>query len=250
MATTPISAAKFLALAKALYKTGSGIDARSQMLDTSTTPNLSRDYTSPQEVLDYLFNSNASIQALLRTGGFAILINSGGSLLNGVISGGTRNEYWFRDGVADSNLVLKQANVDLSALATTQALNYAINSLAPVAATGNYADLGNKPDLNQYATQTQLTTVATTLNQVSYSLAFRNPTTQAEDYFPHGGQIKSIVLRSGIATYAYSLNGGASWITPTLPLTGNIIIPADIVLIHRITYSVGTVTALLYIQLN
>ena len=42
-----------------------------------------------------------------RAGHFSIIINNGGTLINGSITGGTNYEYWFRNGVADINLVLK-----------------------------------------------------------------------------------------------------------------------------------------------
>lgn len=76
-------------------------DARSQFYDG--THFIYRDYVSTAEVLSYLNTGN------YRTGKFPIYINAGGTVNpgTGVISGGTVSEYWFKDGVADFNLILK-----------------------------------------------------------------------------------------------------------------------------------------------
>jgi lysophospholipase L1-like esterase len=111
LAFSQIAPADFISLSKPLYKTGSGVDARSQIKDKSVTPNTVRDYVSTAEVLTYLSNSNSGIQALIRSGGYEVLINTGGTLSAGVITGGIRNVYWFKNGISDTSLVLKQANV-------------------------------------------------------------------------------------------------------------------------------------------
>lgn len=49
-----------------------------------------------------------------RTGHFSVIINTGGVLSGGILTGGINDEYWWKNGTADSQLILKQANVDLS----------------------------------------------------------------------------------------------------------------------------------------
>jgi hypothetical protein len=60
-----------------------------------------RPYVSSAEVLAYLNTPEK------RFGNFPIIINTGGTLSGGIITGGTNAEWWFKDGVADGNLVLK-----------------------------------------------------------------------------------------------------------------------------------------------
>ncbi len=60
-----------------------------------------RPYQSTAEVLQYLATAN------VRKGQFVIIVNTGGTLTAGNITGGTNAEWWFRDGVADNNLILK-----------------------------------------------------------------------------------------------------------------------------------------------
>jgi hypothetical protein len=102
-----IAPADFITLSRPLYKTGSGIDSRSRIIDKTVTPNLVRDYISIAEALTYLANSSPTVQAQIRTGPFDVYINTSGTLSAGVITGGTRLIYWFKDGVADANLILK-----------------------------------------------------------------------------------------------------------------------------------------------
>jgi hypothetical protein len=45
---------------------------------------------------------------------FDVIINTGGTLLNGVITGGVNDAYWYKDGTANGNLVLKTNSVDLT----------------------------------------------------------------------------------------------------------------------------------------
>lgn len=59
-----------------------------------------RAYQSTSEVLAYLN------LAKYRTGQFPIVVNNGGTLSGGVITGGTNTLYYFKDGVADANLVI------------------------------------------------------------------------------------------------------------------------------------------------
>jgi hypothetical protein len=74
-------------------------DARSMFYDADNF--VYRAYQNTTEVLTYLS------LAKYRTGGFDIIVNSGGSLASGVITGGTNTVYWFRNGTHDSNLVVK-----------------------------------------------------------------------------------------------------------------------------------------------
>lgn len=78
---------------------GKPVDARTYFFDST---NLAyRPYVDTAEVLAYL-NTAAD-----RTGHFPIVINTGGSLSGGVITGGANAEWWFKDGVADGSLVAK-----------------------------------------------------------------------------------------------------------------------------------------------
>lgn len=93
VAGVPIN--KALAVAQA-----SSTDARSQYWDQINF--VYRDYVSTAEVISYLNLTK------YRSGGFDIFINTGGTLGgNGVIVGGIRSVYWFRNGTADADLVLK-----------------------------------------------------------------------------------------------------------------------------------------------
>lgn len=69
-----------------------------------------RPYQSTAEVLTYL-NS-----AALRGGNFVVVINTGGIInaTTGTLSGGTNAEWWFKDGVADSNLVRRSVDISQS----------------------------------------------------------------------------------------------------------------------------------------
>lgn len=60
-----------------------------------------RPFVSTAEVLSYLNLSK------YRGGNFDIIINVGGSLSGGVITGGVNSVWWFRSGTADADLVLK-----------------------------------------------------------------------------------------------------------------------------------------------
>lgn len=78
---------------------GKPVDARTYYYDAVNF--VYRAYVSTAEVIAYL-NTSAD-----RIGQFSIIINTGGSLSAGVITGGTNLEWWFKDGVLDANLVLK-----------------------------------------------------------------------------------------------------------------------------------------------
>lgn len=74
-------------------------DARSYYYDNVNF--VLRPYVSTTEVRDHLNTPSK------RTGHFPIIINTGGTLVDGVITGGTNVEWWFKDGVADGDLVEK-----------------------------------------------------------------------------------------------------------------------------------------------
>lgn len=74
-------------------------DARSKYYDAANF--VYRAYSSTGEVLAYLNLSK------YREGQFDIIVNSGGSLSGGVITGGTNAVYWFKNGTANGDLVLK-----------------------------------------------------------------------------------------------------------------------------------------------
>ncbi|OOQ57140.1 hypothetical protein [Mucilaginibacter pedocola] len=78
---------------------GKPVDARSYFYDDVNF--VYRPYLNTAEVLNYLSTPGS------RTGQFSIIINSGGSLENGVITGGTNAEWWFKDSVADTGLLPK-----------------------------------------------------------------------------------------------------------------------------------------------
>lgn len=81
--------------------TGIPTDGRSYLYDGTNF--LWRPYASEAEVVTEL---NSSIK---RTGHFPIYINIGGTLGgDGHFTGGFLTEWWFRDGVADENLILKE----------------------------------------------------------------------------------------------------------------------------------------------
>lgn len=76
-------------------------DARSYKYDSANFK--WRPYVSTAEVLEYLYLPK------YRSGQVSIIINTGGTLVNGVITGGTNAEWWFKDGTGDGDLILKQS---------------------------------------------------------------------------------------------------------------------------------------------
>jgi hypothetical protein len=88
-------------------------DARSYFYDATNF--VYRPYISTAEVLTYLN------LAKYRVGQFDIVVNTGGSLSGGVITGGTNAVWYFKNGTADSNLVQKifgASSTDSSIFAT------------------------------------------------------------------------------------------------------------------------------------
>lgn len=84
---------------KPIGLTGKPVDARSYFYDDLNY--VYRPYVNAAEVLNYL-TTPAS-----RTGQFSIIINSDGILVNGVVTGGTNTEWWFKDIVTDDGLLIK-----------------------------------------------------------------------------------------------------------------------------------------------
>jgi hypothetical protein len=65
-----------------------------------------RPYLNTTEVKSYLNLSK------YRVGQFDIVVNTGGTLNSGVITGGTNALWYFKNGTADSNLILKSNSID------------------------------------------------------------------------------------------------------------------------------------------
>ena len=83
-----------------------------------------RQFTTIQQILDY-FNTPSS-----RIGQFPIILNTGGTVEpDGSITGGTNDEYWFRDGIEDEDLVLRTVSVDLSNYYTIEQTDELIENL-------------------------------------------------------------------------------------------------------------------------
>jgi hypothetical protein len=82
-------------LSKALAAIGFPLDARSYFYDETLF--VYRPYISTAEVNSYLANN-------FRVGSFDIVINFGGSLSGGVITGGENKLYWYDIGFTDSDL--------------------------------------------------------------------------------------------------------------------------------------------------
>lgn len=79
-------------------------DARSKFYDKVNFRY--RAYVSLAEVRSYLN------QTKYRSGQFDIIVNTGGTLSNGVITGGTNAVWYFKDGTGDANLVKKTGEVE------------------------------------------------------------------------------------------------------------------------------------------
>jgi len=77
-------------------------DARSYFYDAVNFTY--RPYQNTAEVLAYLD------QAKYRKGQFPIIINTGGTLSGGLITGGVNEEWWFKDGASDADLVQKSGS--------------------------------------------------------------------------------------------------------------------------------------------
>ncbi|QJD95166.1 hypothetical protein HH214_04360 [Mucilaginibacter robiniae] len=86
----------------------------------------------------------------------------------------------------------------------------------------------------------------------AFTLSFTTPVREYNDYYEAATQVQSIIL-SGASAIQYSLDGGAHYTTPTLPLptdgSKNISIPAGTWVSWRITYSTGATLASAYIKL-
>lgn len=83
---------------------GVSLDRRSQLAVEEDF--LSRDFISTTEAIEYYST------AFSRGGGFSVFVNETGVLQpDGSILGGVRNEYWWKDGTADGDLVLKVTDI-------------------------------------------------------------------------------------------------------------------------------------------
>lgn len=102
---------------------GFSTDGRSQFLFDSFPYYVYRDYKSTTEVNTYLYLSK------FRMGKFSVYVHTGGTLnTNGTYTGGVTDEYWYKNGTADSNLVIKQngggvANLDSTRTDSTIIVN-------------------------------------------------------------------------------------------------------------------------------
>jgi hypothetical protein len=141
-----------------------------------------------------------------------------------ILNGASIGLYWWRDGVADEQLVLLQTDVDLS--------NYQQKEAGKGLSQENYSTVEKQ----------KLSNVATGI-----SLSFIAPVREYKDYFEYSTQISSITL-DGASAFQYSFNNGASYNTVSLPLATPIIIPASTFVRWRVTFSSNTTLAGVYIK--
>lgn len=158
-------------ISKPMGANGFPVDARTYFYDATNFK--FRPYVSTTEVKTYLPT------AANRTG-ITVIVNTGGTLLVGIITGGTNAEWWFKDGTADGNLVLKTISptdttslsnrINLKADKTTTVNGHALS--ANVTVTKSDLSLGNvdnTSDINKpisTATQTALDAKQNTLGFV------------------------------------------------------------------------------------
>lgn len=99
-----------------------------------------RPFLSIAEARSFLSSQN------LRRGHFPVIVNAGGTVLNGVVTGGINSEYWFKDGLADSNLVEKKGGggVIAGTVAQLRAMNTTTDQVyySLDYGTGAFRDLG------------------------------------------------------------------------------------------------------------
>jgi len=137
------------------YAPGQAVPTDSRSYFYDATNFLWRPYQSTTEVLSYLNLSK------YRTGHFSIYVNPTGTLNgNGTFTGGTIAEYWFKNGTANGNLVLKQdstkanqsALVDTaSALRTLANTKQGALSLTTTGTSGASTLIGNTLNIPQYS---------------------------------------------------------------------------------------------------
>jgi hypothetical protein len=88
---------------------GVSTDQRSRYFDP--TLHIQRDYRSTTEVFETFpidTPENAAVYRKFRDGGFPIFIHDGGTLNpDGTYTGGSRKEYWFKNGTDNAHLVEK-----------------------------------------------------------------------------------------------------------------------------------------------
>lgn len=143
-------------------------DARSFFFEEGTTFKY-RAYQSINEVFAYLNHSK------YRVGNFPIFLNVGGVLNNGVFTGGVIAEYWFKNGTADSDLVIKGGgggDISLEENARITADETLQNNIDGEALARSSADTTLQNNINTEATaraqgdqtlQTNINTVITNL---------------------------------------------------------------------------------------
>lgn len=104
-----IKATKAQSYGKSIMVSGARpVDYKSQYDDTVNIK--MRAFISTADAIHY-------VPVVQRYKGLTVLINTGGTLSNGVITGGTNAEYWWKDGTLDADLVVKQSgSTDTTAL--------------------------------------------------------------------------------------------------------------------------------------
>lgn len=88
-----------------------------------------------------------------------------------------------------------------------------------------------------------------TITEKVFSVSYTVPNREYLDYFKNAAAIKAIRLGSGVASFSYSVDGGVSYITPVLPLSANIAIPANTEMRYRITYAPEAVIGNVFFEL-
>lgn len=130
----PYVSSQHTTVSKPIGISGNPVDARSVFYDATLFKY--RDYVSTAEVLSYLPT------AANRRGRFLIFVNTGGTLSNGVITGGTTSVWWFKEGVADGDLVefsTGGSSIPVDATPTSGSPN-------AVQSGGTFTELGKKLD--------------------------------------------------------------------------------------------------------
>lgn len=84
--------------------------------------------------------------------------------------------------------------------------------------------------------------------QKGINLSFVSPVREYKDYFETSASIIAIIL-DGASALQYSLNGGTSYTTVSLPLTTPIAIPGNSFVRWRVTFTNNTTLAAAYIKL-
>ena len=157
------------------YAPGQAVPTDSRSYFYDATNFLWRPYQSTTEVLSYLNLSK------YRTGHFSIYVNPTGTLNgNGTFTGGTIAEYWFKNGTANGNLVLKQdsTKANQSALVDTASAIRSVMSARfnPIAGT-NMTITGTYPNLTFNASGSGGGAVSITANTATGARVTPSPIT-------------------------------------------------------------------------